>query len=224
MKFRKERAEPPAFDPSLTALSNAAHGEDAAMRLPPGKAVPELCEIAQRLAGDLYVYERRSGRDPVADVVVAGYGELYSESESDTRWPRPSGRWEIVLRRGDDVERVDRRGRWRMGGRKPCGVEGPGARRGTRARRRGWGARRCTAATEGVAGRCACRSERRNRRRCLGRHRRSSGRSVSARGGDRRHRQGARRSAGALACRSDGTARPPVLERRRVDALRVRRA
>jgi hypothetical protein len=118
MRRRKERPERKGFDSGLTELARAVRGED---RNPnDGRApTPELCEIALRLADELDIYERRGGTAHVADVVEQPlYRELFSRSESQISWPRPTGRWDVVLRSGDDTERVigEAAGGWKVEG------------------------------------------------------------------------------------------------------------
>jgi hypothetical protein len=115
---KKERQEVTRFDPRLAELARAVRGEDEGASN--GQApTPELCEIALELADELSIYERRGGTAHLEDVIEQpAYRELFSRSESHTAWPRPAGRWDVVLRRGDATERVigDAAGDWVVDG------------------------------------------------------------------------------------------------------------
>lgn len=106
MRRRKQGTEHAELDPGLADLARAFRGEDPNVHAARGPT-PDLCETALQLASELYVYERRGGIAHIDDVVEQpAYRDLFSGSESDTSWPRPTGRWEILLRRGEDTERV----------------------------------------------------------------------------------------------------------------------
>jgi hypothetical protein len=108
MRRRQRKVEPPrALDPAFRELTRAFHeGEQSAV---PGSGRPsaDLCALGLELADALHVYERRGGKDHINDIVARPpFADLFSAAESQTSWPRPSGRWDIVLRRDEEVERV----------------------------------------------------------------------------------------------------------------------
>src|SRR6478735_3336315 len=107
MRRRQRNAEPRPLDPALRDLTRAFHEvEQPAVQ---GNRLPsaDLCTVGLELANALHVYERRGGTDHINDVVARPpFAECFSAAESQTTWPRPSGRWDIVLRRDEDVERV----------------------------------------------------------------------------------------------------------------------